>query len=66
MSVGIMMPCPLTAWLIGPVPVALGLGTPGLPILRALNMVTKTWLSSIKLVPLIASSARTGTIATQQ
>ena len=64
MSVGIMMPCPLTAWLIGSVPVELGLVTPSLPTLEQLNMATKTWLSSIKPVPLIASSARTGTIAT--
>lgn len=65
-SVGIMIRYPPTAWPIGSVPVEPGLVTINLPTPKALSMVTRIWLSSIKPVPLIASSVRTGTIATQQ
>jgi len=43
-----------------------GAGYPILPICSAPNMATRTWQSSISPVPLIVSSARTGTFATRQ
>jgi len=63
MSVGIMTRCPLTAWLIGFAPGAQELAILILPIALVLNMVTKTWLFSIKPVPLIAYFVKIGTIA---
>ena len=63
MSVGTMIPCPLIVLLIGSVPVAREMAIPNLPIATVLNLATKTWLFSIKRVPLIAYFVKTGTIA---
>jgi hypothetical protein len=60
MSVGIMTPCPLIVWQTGCALVAQELVIHDLPIGMALNMATKTWPFSIRLVPSIAYFARTG------
>jgi len=62
-SVGIMIPCPLTAWLIGSAPVVQVPAILSSPIVLGRSMAIRIWLFSTRLVPLIAYFAIIGNIA---